>query len=206
MADTTRSQSFRPRERRGRDSNPRWRLSPHTRLAGECLQPLGHLSGTPGARIRRRVYAGQCKGFWGARRSARVSQGSSRFRLAVPYNNPPSPADGLRAVSRLLALAAAPPDGARPLQAAVAAEARDLLGVPAAVVDRRDPARNAVVADGPGEPRRESVPGDLGAIDEPVVLRSPELSALFERGPESLLVLSLGDHVLVLAGEPDADL
>jgi hypothetical protein len=32
-------------ERRGRDSNPRWRLPPHTRLAGECLQPLGHLSG-----------------------------------------------------------------------------------------------------------------------------------------------------------------
>src|SRR4051794_19964491 len=36
------------RERRGRDSNPRWRLSPHTRLAGECLQPLGHLSGSCG--------------------------------------------------------------------------------------------------------------------------------------------------------------
>ena len=35
------------RQRRGRDSNPRWRFPPHTRLAGECLQPLGHLSGTP---------------------------------------------------------------------------------------------------------------------------------------------------------------
>ena len=34
------------RGRRGRDSNPRWSVSPHTRLAGECLQPLGHLSGT----------------------------------------------------------------------------------------------------------------------------------------------------------------
>jgi hypothetical protein len=32
------------RERRGRDSNPRWGSKPHTRLAGECLQPLGHLS------------------------------------------------------------------------------------------------------------------------------------------------------------------
>src|SRR5881227_3152602 len=32
-------------ERRGRDSNPRWSFKPHTRLAGECLQPLGHLSG-----------------------------------------------------------------------------------------------------------------------------------------------------------------
>jgi hypothetical protein len=30
--------------RRGRDSNPRWSDKPHTRLAGECLQPLGHLS------------------------------------------------------------------------------------------------------------------------------------------------------------------
>ena len=32
--------------RRGRDSNPRW-VSPHTPLAGERLQPLGHLSGRP---------------------------------------------------------------------------------------------------------------------------------------------------------------
>ena len=39
------SRWFRARRRRGRDSNPRWRLPPHTRLAGECLQPLGHLSG-----------------------------------------------------------------------------------------------------------------------------------------------------------------
>jgi hypothetical protein len=31
-------------ERRGRDSNPRESFSPPTRLAGECLQPLGHLS------------------------------------------------------------------------------------------------------------------------------------------------------------------
>src|SRR5436853_2746544 len=44
------SAAFRPkasvkaRERRGRDSNPRWSFDPHTRLAGECLQPLGHLS------------------------------------------------------------------------------------------------------------------------------------------------------------------
>ena len=30
--------------RRGRDSNPRWGLT-HTPLAGERLQPLGHLSG-----------------------------------------------------------------------------------------------------------------------------------------------------------------
>ena len=32
-------------KRRGRDSNPRTSLPPVTRLAGECLQPLGHLSG-----------------------------------------------------------------------------------------------------------------------------------------------------------------
>jgi hypothetical protein len=50
-------------ERRGRDSNPRWRLSPHTRLAGECLQPLGHLS--RGGRGERPDLRGQCKG-WAA--------------------------------------------------------------------------------------------------------------------------------------------
>ena len=32
--------------RRGRDSNPRWSYKPHTPLAGERLQPLGHLSGS----------------------------------------------------------------------------------------------------------------------------------------------------------------
>ena len=30
--------------RRERDSNPRWSYKPHTPLAGERLQPLGHLS------------------------------------------------------------------------------------------------------------------------------------------------------------------
>ncbi len=30
--------------RRGWDSNPRWSYQPHTPLAGERLQPLGHLS------------------------------------------------------------------------------------------------------------------------------------------------------------------
>ena len=34
-----------PLKRRGRDSNPRTGFNPVTRLAGECLQPLGHLSG-----------------------------------------------------------------------------------------------------------------------------------------------------------------
>src|SRR5262245_2319607 len=33
-------------QRRGRDSNPRESYQPPTRLAGECLQPLGHLSGS----------------------------------------------------------------------------------------------------------------------------------------------------------------
>jgi hypothetical protein len=33
------------RERRGRDSNPRYRFTPHDSLANCCLQPLGHLSG-----------------------------------------------------------------------------------------------------------------------------------------------------------------
>ncbi len=31
-------------KRRGRDSNPRWRFTPQTHLAGGRLQPLGHLS------------------------------------------------------------------------------------------------------------------------------------------------------------------
>ena len=30
--------------RRRRDSNPRWRSTPHTHLAGGRLQPLGHFS------------------------------------------------------------------------------------------------------------------------------------------------------------------
>src|SRR4051812_28503123 len=41
-------------QRRGRDSNPRWGSKPHTRLAGECLQPLGHLS------LDWRLYASIC--------------------------------------------------------------------------------------------------------------------------------------------------
>ena len=39
------------RWRRGRDSNPRW-VSPHTPLAGERLQPLGHLSNVLGLLAR----------------------------------------------------------------------------------------------------------------------------------------------------------
>ena len=35
---------IRDKWRRGRDSNPRWSYKPHTPLAGERLQPLGHLS------------------------------------------------------------------------------------------------------------------------------------------------------------------
>ena len=38
--------------RTGRDSNPRWSYKPHTRLAGECLQPLGHLSRSAECRDR----------------------------------------------------------------------------------------------------------------------------------------------------------
>jgi diguanylate cyclase (GGDEF)-like protein len=69
-----------------------------------------------------------------------------------------------------------------------------MLGVPAAVVDLRDQARNAapvLIADGNGEPRRASV--------------APEcIEQLFASGP--LLVLDLPQHRLVLAGEVDADL
>jgi diguanylate cyclase (GGDEF)-like protein len=49
-------------------------------------------------------------------------------------HNPSSPSAGLRAASRLLALAADPADGGRALLAAIAAEARALLGVPDAAV------------------------------------------------------------------------
>lgn len=40
----TRENYFRKIWRRERDSNPRWSSTPHTPLAGERLQPLGHLS------------------------------------------------------------------------------------------------------------------------------------------------------------------
>src|SRR5690606_37512191 len=62
--------------RRGRDSNPRWRLFPHTPLAGERLQPLGHLS----AVLRRRLAEGE--GF-------EPPDGSPRLRFSRP---PPSTA------------------------------------------------------------------------------------------------------------------
>src|SRR5213075_71395 len=53
----TAGRAARPRrtalKRRGRDSNPRWGFTPHTRLAGECLQPLGHLSSKTSDCMRR---------------------------------------------------------------------------------------------------------------------------------------------------------
>ena len=117
----------------------------------------------------------------------------------MPHHNPSSSSAALRAASGLLALAADPQDGGRALQAAVAREARALLGVPAAVVDLRDRARSAaavLVADGDSEPRRESVPPE--SIEE-------GLSALFACRQAQLLVLELPQHLLVLAGEVDAD-
>ncbi len=49
--------------RRERDSNPRWSFRPHTPLAGERLQPLGHLSKEshhtiPGNRIKEKKTPG----------------------------------------------------------------------------------------------------------------------------------------------------
>jgi diguanylate cyclase (GGDEF)-like protein len=72
--------------------------------------------------------------------------------------------------------------------------------VPAAVVDLRDHARSAatvLVADGDGEPRRESVASE--SIE-------PAMSALFACGLPELRVLQLPQHLLVLAGTVDADL
>jgi hypothetical protein len=69
-------------ERRGRDSNPRWSLPPHPRLAGERLQPLGHLSEI-GERAAP-ACAGHCK-------SARASRRGGQGR----------PAAGARATRRL---------------------------------------------------------------------------------------------------------
>jgi len=111
----------------------------------------------------------------------------------VPHHQSSSSSAALRAAARLLALAAEPPDGGRALQAAIAQEARALLGVPAAVVDLRDHARSAaptLIADGDGEPRRESVAPD-------------RLAELFACEP---VVLELPQHRLVLAGEVDAEL
>src|SRR4029078_9689751 len=66
-------------ERRGRDSNPRWRFTPHTHLAGGRLKPLGHLSGY-GARTaqRRRARSVRYRLMW-----RRVLVVWSASRLAV---------------------------------------------------------------------------------------------------------------------------
>jgi diguanylate cyclase (GGDEF)-like protein len=103
----------------------------------------------------------------------------------------------------MLALAAEAPDGGRALQAAVAREAHALLGVAAAVVDLRDHA--VLVADGDAEPRRESLP--RGSWEQTSGrVRAPELSALFASGHDEPLVLGLPQHLLVLAGDVDAEL
>ena len=47
-------------ERRGFE--PLMEISPHTRLAGECLQPLGHLSGVPAPGVR--VSVEEVGGYW----------------------------------------------------------------------------------------------------------------------------------------------
>ena len=47
--------------RRERDSNPRWGYKPHTPLAGERLQPLGHLSLINTARMLP-IMLGSCLG------------------------------------------------------------------------------------------------------------------------------------------------
>ncbi len=115
----------------------------------------------------------------------------------MPDHQPSSsPSAALRAAARLLALAAEPPDGGRALQAAVAQEARSLLGVAAALVDLRDRARATAVLAAGGEPRRERVPPDR--IEEAV-------SALFACEPQALLVLALPEYLLVLAGAGQVD-
>ena len=99
-------------ERRGRDSNPRWSFPPHTRLAGECLQPLGHLS-----------RAGpQCKA---------SPQHADDTRVTSHESSPSAggnAAAALQAVARLLS----PETG--DIRAALLAEARTLIGATAAVL------------------------------------------------------------------------
>src|SRR6266545_4400906 len=135
----------------------------------------------------------------------------------------PSAADGLLALSRLLALASDPATGAsRLLQAAVAQEARALLAVPAAaVVDLRDRARpnaaaivatreatshRSVPASAPAIGQARATTGPLLAVDP---ARALELSGLLGQ-PDSLTLLPLPagdddpDHLLVLAGPPQA--
>ena len=66
-------------------------------------------------------------------------------------DNPSSPSEGLRAASRLLALASDPADGGRALLAAIASEAQHLLGVPhAAVLPARQPEPGEFVVPLPG--------------------------------------------------------
>jgi hypothetical protein len=69
--------------RRERDSNPRWSYKPHTPLAGERLQPLGHLS-TYLIITRPKGPLGQAKGRERPRRL------SSLFSLLSPRVTPGS--------------------------------------------------------------------------------------------------------------------
>ena len=62
--------------RRGRDSNPRWGLT-HTPLAGERLQPLGHLS-----RWGRALVA---QGPWVSGAPSRIRTCNPRLRRPMPY-------------------------------------------------------------------------------------------------------------------------
>ena len=66
------------RRRRGRDSNPRYGYKPHTPLAGERLQPLGHLSGpldSTDSRFGRWFRAGPCSSGRASGFSHRVGSG-----------------------------------------------------------------------------------------------------------------------------------
>ncbi len=149
------------RQRRGRDSNPRWRLPPHTRLAGECLQPLGHLSEGPGL-------GPGSDGSVKARRAMPMEEADRPVRSASrPLDPLPahrqlgSATDSLALVARVLALASQPGEDA--LAGALAAEARPLLRLPVArdpLPDRDGDARAA----GAGDPVRAVPVGALGAV------------------------------------------
>ena len=102
-------------QRRGRDSNPRWSFPPHTRLAGECLQPLGHLSvgrarprpaaptSVKACRRRSRTRSRDSRGSQGlqplGRRARRVPPARARGRVARCRGHPRRPSSPRRRAS-----------------------------------------------------------------------------------------------------------
>ncbi len=121
-------------------------FNPHTRLAGECLQPLGHLSGS----------GGQCK--------------HPRAKVVDCHVDPSSPAtDGavcaLLAVSRLLAVAT--DGGADDIHASLVREARECFDAEGVVLVGQEPGRRLRVLHGDAPP--ELLGEEIALDDHPVL-------------------------------------